>query len=60
MKLEEDGGQNSVILENAQRRLLDVQSESQQWRQSLDGIQRKAEKSQLDVTELLIESEIER
>lgn len=60
MKLEEDGGQNSVILENAQRRLLDVQSESQQLRQSLDGIQRKAEKSQLDVTELLIESEIER
>nr|XP_010933635.2 LOW QUALITY PROTEIN: E3 ubiquitin-protein ligase BRE1-like 1 [Elaeis guineensis] len=59
-QLAEDGGKNSVILENAQRRLLDVQSESQQLRQSLDGIQRKAETSQLDVSELLIELEMER
>ncbi|XP_038982477.1 E3 ubiquitin-protein ligase BRE1-like 1 isoform X3 [Phoenix dactylifera] len=59
-KLAEDGSRNCVILENAQRRLLDVRSEPQQLRQSLDGIQSKVEASQLDVTELLIELEMER
>ncbi|XP_008803814.1 E3 ubiquitin-protein ligase BRE1-like 1 isoform X1 [Phoenix dactylifera] len=59
-KLAEDGRQNSIIWENAQRRLLDGWSESQQIRQSLDEIQSKAGASRLDVTELLIELEKER
>nr|CAD1844899.1 unnamed protein product [Ananas comosus var. bracteatus] len=59
-KLAEEGWQNSVSLANAQRRVVDVQSESQQLRQSTDEMQAKAERSRLDVAELLVELEKER
>lgn len=59
-KLAEEGWQNSVSLANAQRRVVDVQSESQQLRQSTDAMQAKAERSRLDVAELLVELEKER
>ncbi|KAJ0970614.1 hypothetical protein J5N97_018573 [Dioscorea zingiberensis] len=59
-KLMEERWQESVALENAQRRLLDTQRECQQLSQFLDGVQPKLEKSRLDVSELLIEVEKER
>ncbi|KAJ0970641.1 hypothetical protein J5N97_018600 [Dioscorea zingiberensis] len=59
-KLMEERWQESVALENAQRRLLDTQRECQQLRQFLGGVQPKLEKSRLDVSELLIEVEKER
>ena len=59
-KLMEEQWQDSVALENAQRRLLDVQRECQQLRQSLDGVQPKLERSRSDASELLVEVEKER
>lgn len=59
-KLVEDGWQSSVALGNAQRRLADVQKESQSLRQSMNEIQLQAMKSRLEVTELLVELERER
>ncbi|KAL0913008.1 hypothetical protein M5K25_016437 [Dendrobium thyrsiflorum] len=56
----EDGCQSSIVLGNAQRRLADVQSESQSLRQSMNEIQVQAMKSRSEVTELLIELERER
>ncbi|KAI0499756.1 hypothetical protein KFK09_017964 [Dendrobium nobile] len=56
----EDGCQSSIVLGNAQRRLADVQSESQSLRQSMNEIQIQAMKSRSEVTELLIELERER
>ncbi|XP_039121891.1 E3 ubiquitin-protein ligase BRE1-like 1 [Dioscorea cayenensis subsp. rotundata] len=59
-KLMEEQWQDSVALENAQSRLLDVQKECQHLRQSLDGVQPKLQRSRLDVSELLVEVEKER
>lgn len=59
-KLMQEQWQDSVALENAQSRLLDVQKECQHLRQSLDGVQPKLQRSRLDVSELLVEVEKER
>lgn len=59
-KLVENGWQSSDTLGNEQRRLADVQKESQSLRQSMNEIQLQAMKSRLEVTELLIELERER
>ncbi|PKA64153.1 E3 ubiquitin-protein ligase BRE1-like 1 [Apostasia shenzhenica] len=59
-KLQEDGSKSSLTLGNSQRRLTDLQTGSQGLRQSLSDIQILAEKSRLEVTELLIELEKER
>ncbi|KAK8964000.1 E3 ubiquitin-protein ligase BRE1-like 1 [Platanthera guangdongensis] len=60
VKLAEDGWQSSVTLGAAQRRLSDVHTESQELRHSLGEVQILAERSRLEVTELLIELERER
>ncbi|XP_058084493.1 E3 ubiquitin-protein ligase BRE1-like 1 isoform X2 [Magnolia sinica] len=59
-KLAEDAWQSSLALENTKKRLLEVQGESQQLRQSLGESQSKVERSRLDVAELQIEVENER
>ncbi|XP_072988140.1 E3 ubiquitin-protein ligase BRE1-like 1 isoform X1 [Typha latifolia] len=59
-QLVEDGWQKSVSLEDAQRKLVDVRGETQQLRQSFDGVQTRVEMSRLDVAELLVELEKER
>lgn len=59
-KLVEDGWQSSTSLGNAQRRLADVQRESQLLRQSMNEIQIHTMKNRSEVTELLIELERER
>ncbi|XP_020585211.1 E3 ubiquitin-protein ligase BRE1-like 1 [Phalaenopsis equestris] len=59
-KLVEDGWQSSIALGNAQRKLADVQKESESLRQSMKEIQMQAMNSRSEITELLIELERER
>ncbi|XP_022770213.1 E3 ubiquitin-protein ligase BRE1-like 1 isoform X2 [Durio zibethinus] len=59
-KLTEERFQNSVSLENTQKRLSDVRRSSQQARESLEESQSKIEKSQVELVELQIELERER
>ena len=58
-KVAEERFQNSVSLENTQKRLSDVRS-SHQARESLDELQSKIEKSRVALVELQIELERER
>ena len=59
-KLVEDKYQSSAALENTQKRLLEVRRSSQQFRESLEELQSKVNKSRAIVTELQIELERER
>ncbi|KAJ6835519.1 E3 ubiquitin-protein ligase BRE1-like 1 [Iris pallida] len=59
-RLAEDGWQNSNSIEDAQRRLTDIQSAYLHRRQLLDEKQSKVEESRLGVAELLVELEKER
>lgn len=59
-KLAEDGWQSSAALGNAEIRLSDVHTQSQELKNSLFEVQMQAEKSRLEVTEHLIELERER
>ncbi|KDP28843.1 hypothetical protein JCGZ_14614 [Jatropha curcas] len=59
-KLTEEKSQNSVALENTQKRLSDVRKSSSQVRQSMEDSQSKVEKSRSDILELQIELERER
>lgn len=59
-KLAEDGWQSTVMYENTKKRLLEVQTESDNLRQSFDGMQNKVEKGRVDVANMLMELEKER
>ncbi|XP_021279613.1 E3 ubiquitin-protein ligase BRE1-like 1 isoform X1 [Herrania umbratica] len=59
-KLAEERFQNSVSLENTQKRLSDVRRSSHQARESLEDSQSKIEKGRVALTELQIEIERER
>ncbi|PHT50185.1 hypothetical protein CQW23_09932 [Capsicum baccatum] len=59
-KLAEDRAQNSLALENTQKRLLDVRKSSQQLRETLEELQSKIDKSRVDLAQLQIELEKER
>ncbi|THU73259.1 hypothetical protein C4D60_Mb04t20910 [Musa balbisiana] len=59
-KLAEDGWQSTVMYENTKKRLLEVQTESDNLRQSFDGMQNKVEKGRVDVASMLMELEKER
>lgn len=59
-RLSEDGRRHSVSSGNAQRKLVDVQGEAQQLRQSMDEVQAKAGRSRLEVAWLLVELEKDR
>ncbi|XP_068634247.1 E3 ubiquitin-protein ligase BRE1-like 1 [Aristolochia californica] len=59
-KLGEEGWQNSVAMENIKSKLLDIQRQTQQLKQTQEGSQPKVEKSRQDVVAHLIELERER
>ena len=59
-KLAEKRFQNSISLENTQKRLSDVRRSSNQARESLEESQSKIEKSRVALVELQIELERER
>ena len=59
-KVAEERFQNSVSLENTQKRLSDVRRSSHQARESLEDSQSKIEKSRVALVELQIELERER
>ncbi|KAG9452990.1 hypothetical protein H6P81_005894 [Aristolochia fimbriata] len=59
-KLGEEGRQSSVAMENIKNKLLDVQRQTQQLKQTLEGSQPKVEKSRQDVVAQQIELENER
>lgn len=59
-KLAEDRGQNSLALENTQKRFLDVRKSSQQLRETLEEWQSKIDEVRVDLAQLQIELEKER
>jgi predicted nucleic acid-binding Zn-ribbon protein len=59
-KLEQDKLQLSTSLGNTQRKLVDVQAESQKLRRSAEDVLSKLEKSRTQEAELLIELDKER
>lgn len=59
-KLAEERSQNSVSLENTQKRLSDARRSSHQARESLEELQSKIEKSRVALGELQIDLEKER
>ncbi|KAL5728381.1 RING-type E3 ubiquitin transferase [Ranunculus cassubicifolius] len=59
-KLVEDKRRNSIVLENIQKRLVDVRKESQKLRELLVESQSKGERGQSHVAELQVELENER
>ncbi|KAE8783024.1 hypothetical protein D1007_43573 [Hordeum vulgare] len=59
-RLSEDGRRYSVSSGHAQRKLVDVQGEAQQLRQSMDEVQAKVGRSRLEVSGLLVELEKDR
>lgn len=59
-RLAEDGCQNSIALENTQRRMLEARKSSQQARESLEELQCKVKNSRANLSELLIQLEKER
>ena len=59
-RLAEDRCQNSVSLENIQRKLLDSRKISQQTKESLDGLQSKTKDGRAILSEMQIELERKR
>ncbi|KAM3333822.1 hypothetical protein ACQJBY_028740 [Aegilops geniculata] len=59
-RLSEDGRRHSVSSGNSQRKLVDVQGEAQQLRQSMDEVQAKVGRNRLEVAGLLVELEKDR